>query len=334
MERYFKEGWLIRSTVVLLLCAGLISVCNAGYEATYKVRGFLIIAHGFTKDWNDKVCTALSEVTLDEDKLCEVCFLEDFTGDGVGYIPPREAYDMLIRRGATEVVGIPLFVDGNSNHITEVRYVLGLEEMDDPEDALIAARIAQGDVPIVGLTPAIDGHPLVAEAFARMILDADDTAKENRVIVVAHGPNSNEEEAKWIANMGSLYYVLESELPAGFIVEYHLMTLRVMDFPYFAERLKELHGKIKEFAGKGEVFLLYFHISPGYLDMIIQGVRPGSLAHIMFPGCLDKLMPDELANVIHLSPGFCEMGILPAIVQARAEEWLVCEEAGVYCGDA
>ncbi len=304
-----------------------------GLEEEPSVRGFLVISHGFTMEWNNMVCEAMSELTRDENELYEICFLEDFIGDGMGYKAPQEAYETLVERGVTEIIGIPVFIDSNSNHITEVRYVLGLEEMDEPEEALVEARI-QGDVPIAGLTSAIDGHPIVGEAFARMILDADDPAKENRAVLIAHGPNTDTEEEKWVANLESLYEVLVSDLPPDFFIEHQLMTLRVLNFPYFPERLTELGVKLKDFAGKGEVFLLYLHISPGYLDMIVQGLPLDSISHVIFPGCLDELTLDELANVVHLSTGLCEMGILPAIVRARAEEWMIGEDAGVHTAGA
>ena len=41
--------------------------------------GFLIVAHGFNKTWNDSVIAALSELIQSSNELYEICFLEDFT---------------------------------------------------------------------------------------------------------------------------------------------------------------------------------------------------------------------------------------------------------------
>jgi len=279
----------------------------------------LIVAHGFDDAWNATVAQSVSLLTERDDALFEICFLEDLTGEaGERYVSPQQAYDRLVARGARRIAVMPLFVDSQSNHIDEVRFVVGLGSIDDPEPALADVRIRSAGVPIIGMTQAIDGHPLIGKTLAPRLLELDDPNLPNSIVLVAHGPNTDREEAHWREGLTRIMDELVIELPDGFAVRTKIMTLRVHDRHRYHERLDECRRTLKDSLAGGEVFLIYNHLRSGYMDaMVMQGV-PDSKA---FPGVLDDLTPDEEARLRHLTIDICDLGIVPRIVRDRVDEF-------------
>jgi hypothetical protein len=282
--------------------------------------GCLIMAHGFDDAWNTDVARSVSPLTEQDQALFELSFLEDLTGeDDESYVPPQHAYDRLVARGATQIVVMPLFIDSCSNHIDEVRFVAGLGSIDDPEPELVDARIRSADVPIIGLTEAIDGHPLIGASLGPHLLARDDPGLPNSIVLVAHGPNTDREEPHWREGLTRIMDGLAAELPDGFAARTHIMTLRVHDRHRYHERLDECRRTLRDFLARGEVFLVYNHLRSGYMDRMVMRGLPGSEA---FPGVLDDLTADESARLRHLTIDICDLGIVPRIVRDRVDGFL------------
>lgn len=289
--------------------------------------GCLIVAHGFDAEWNDAVTKAVAPLISDNDWLYELCFLEDFVRtDRWAFIPPQDAYDRLVERGATQIVVMPLFVHTKSNHVDEVRFVTGLGKLEDPEPALVEARIEETQARIIGITRAIDEHPSIGRKLGHHLLAADDPDLPNHIVLVAHGPTTDPEDEHWNKSLESIMESMVAELPEDFAVTTHVMTLRVHDGKYYHARLDECRAKLREYLEDGEVFLTYAHLRSGYIDAMVMRGLPNSHA---FPGVLDDLTPEETSRLRDITVDMCDLGIVPQIVKQRFQEFFHPEKGSL-----
>jgi sirohydrochlorin ferrochelatase len=138
----------------------------------------------------------------------------------------QAAIDKLVMRGVTEIVAVPLFVSSWSSVITSTEYLLGLRAQAPAALASYAkmnhapattspaaptgheahAQTADATTPVsspvpVRMTAALNDHPIAAEILtSRARAISRDQAGE-ALIVVAHGPNEDEDNARWLADM-------------------------------------------------------------------------------------------------------------------------------------
>jgi sirohydrochlorin ferrochelatase len=138
------------------------------------------------------------------------------------------AVDRLVARGVSEIVAVPLFVSSWSTVITSTEYLLGLRA-EAPAALAVFAKMnhapaasaadaahvhdahttVEGATPVaspvpVRMTVALNDHPIAAEILAsRARAISMDPARE-AVIIVAHGPDEDEDNRRWLADMATL----------------------------------------------------------------------------------------------------------------------------------
>jgi len=179
--------------------------------------GILLLAHGGKDSWNEEVRRVAR--AADEHAITEVAFgMADRT-------EIQAAIGRLEARGATTVTAVPLFVSSHSSVITSTRYLLGLLDAAPPELATYA-RMRHGGAghhgahgtgapdpermrPVdtrlpVRMTPALDRHPLVAGILLSRAQSISHSPRGEAVILVAHGPVTDEANARWLADMTAL----------------------------------------------------------------------------------------------------------------------------------
>ena len=139
------------------------------------------------------------------------------------------ATDRLSARSVSRIVAVPLFISSYSSVITSTEWLLGLRaEM--PPDYKMFAKMSHGHgehaghhgpaktedpltplelkIPVT-MTPAINRHAIAADILAdRARAISKDPAKEV-VILVAHGPNPEDDNLKWLADLGALTELLK-----------------------------------------------------------------------------------------------------------------------------
>ena len=181
--------------------------------------GILLLAHGGDAGWNARVL-ALAE-KVNEHQPVEVAF---------GMATRRNiqaAVDRLAARGVTQIVAVPLFISSSSSIVTSTAYLLGLRadappslafyaKMDHPDPATSPADASHRDhaappalattpvlakVPITRMTAALDRHPLVAAILTTRARSISRMPAEEAVILVAHGPTSDDDNERWLADM-------------------------------------------------------------------------------------------------------------------------------------
>lgn len=164
--------------------------------------GTLLIAHGGGPEWNAQV-EAIARLA-DTGGPIEVSFL---MGPGARTARFQDAARRLVEKGATEIVVVPLLVSSHSGHYEQIRYLVG--ETDELSETmhhhLHMAGIERADVRVpLRLTKAIDDSAEAAQVLAERALALAEAPAEQAVFLIAHGPNSAEDNAAWMENLRPL----------------------------------------------------------------------------------------------------------------------------------
>ncbi len=262
--------------------------------------GILLLAHGGKEGWNEEVNKLAAQV--DKRLPAEVAF---------GMADKRNiqnAIDRLVRRGVREIVAVPFFISSHSPVITATQYLLGLRagapaelaayaRMSHNHGAHRAGEPAQATfdptTPVkspvtIRMTAALDRHPLVAEV---LLSRADSISKDPShevVVVVAHGPVADDENAKWLEDMGALVERIRS---ASSFQRIEYLTVRDdAPQPVRSRATAELRAVVERATRQGHrVLLVSLLISYGGIE---EGIRKRleGLNYVMSP---HGLLPDD-----------------------------------------
>lgn len=300
-----------------LLLAATGSLLPAPASAQPTSTGILLLAHGGKPEWNDRV-TALAKA-VDADQPIEVAFGMATRAN------IQAAVDRLVARRVSRIVAVPLFVSSHSSVVTSTEYLLGLRT-DMPKDLAMFAKMSHGPhghgaapaapaggahaghgaapaapaasaengtTPVVSpvpitMTAALDAHPLVADIVtARAQALSTEPAKEV-VVMVAHGPVSAEDNARWLTNMATIATRVKTTAPFD-AVEY--LTVRDdAPKPIRDKATAELRGLVERHVASGHrVLIVPVLLSFGGIE---QGLRT-RLDGLTYAMADRGLMPDE-----------------------------------------
>jgi sirohydrochlorin ferrochelatase len=184
--------------------------------------GILLLAHGGSAEWNARVTELVAKV--DRTRPTEVAF-------GMATRATiQSAIDKLVARGVTDIVAVPLFVSSWSTVITSTEYLLGLRA-EAPAALAAYAKMnhappagasgtattghaghttaAVGTTPVkspvrIRMTPALNDHPIVADVLTSRARAISRNPAQEALVIVAHGPNEEEDNRRWLADMRSL----------------------------------------------------------------------------------------------------------------------------------
>lgn len=271
--------------------AKTVSVANA------EQTGVLLLAHGGSQNWNNEVNKLAGQVN--RTKPTEVAF---------GMANKRtieEAIHRLAARGVRRIVAVPLFVSSHSSVITSTEYLLGLRQ-EAPPDFASFAKMDHGDsrammmdasfdpaTPIkspvpIQMTAALDRHPLVAEILLARASSVSQEPKREVVVIVAHGPVPDDDNAKWLADLQSL---TERIRRASSFRRIQYLTVRD-DAPeqVRAKATAELRQIVARATGEGDrVLIVPLLLSYGGIELGIKKRLEG-LSYTMSQ---QGLLPDE-----------------------------------------
>lgn len=262
--------------------------------------GILLLAHGGANNWNEEVSKLASEVGKTEP--IEVAF---------GMASKRNiqgAIDRLVKRGVREIVAVPLFVSSHSSVVTATQFLLGLRAEAPPELRLYAsmthdhgthssgghedssfdaATPVKSRVPI-RMAAALNAHPLVAEILLSRARGISKDPAHETVVLVAHGPVTDEENAKWLADMGSLAGGIRG---AGDFQDVTYLTVRDdAPEPIRAQATAELRALVEGASRRSDrVLVIPLLISYGGIEAGIRKRLEG-LSYVMSP---QALLPDD-----------------------------------------
>ena len=166
------------------------------------VTGTIIVAHGGGPEWNAPVEALASQVRLPGP--VGVSFL---MGPGAATHRFQDVVASLVRRGATEIVVVPLLVASHSGHYEQIRYLAGdttaLDSTMLHHLGLGGITRPEPRIPI-RLTPAIDGAPEVSRVIAARAAALATNPSRQALFLVGHGPNAPEDYAEWMRDLRRL----------------------------------------------------------------------------------------------------------------------------------
>ncbi len=214
---------VVAATCLLLACCALAYAQAAHSQPS---PGIVLLAHGGrVSTWNDEVQRIATEVN--KTYPTELAF-GMATKSSIQY-----AVDKLLRRGVQRIIAVPLFISSYSSVIASTEWLFGLRP-DMPEDYKVFAKMshnsggheghhgaASPDTPLIPLdvsvpvrmTPALNRHPIVAAILADRAAAISTNPQQEVVILVAHGPNSGENNVKWLADLQVLATMVQSKAP-------------------------------------------------------------------------------------------------------------------------
>jgi sirohydrochlorin ferrochelatase len=189
---------------------------------TPATTGVLLLAHGGTFQWNmevEQVATMLRQTYV-----VEVAFgmaARDSMQEGI---------DRLVAHSVREIIAVPLFVSSHSSVIRATQYLLGLRaEAPEDLDAFIHighgnetahadnrinssrdGRLAVKSPAPIRMTAALNQDTIVADILLDRAMSVAQNASREVVVVVAHGPVADEDNHKWLADIGSLVQYMRS----------------------------------------------------------------------------------------------------------------------------
>lgn len=206
-------------TLALALMAGLALAAPESASQSASRPGILLLAHGGAEAWNANVLALARD--LDRTRPTEVAFGMATRAN------IQAAVDKLAAKGATEIVAVPLFVSSHSSVVRSTEYLLGLRP-DAPADVARFAKMSHdnghaapagdhaahaaadlGTTPIVTalsvrMTEALNRHALLGAIVADRARAISTAPANEAVLLVAHGPVPDADNALWLADMRAL----------------------------------------------------------------------------------------------------------------------------------
>jgi len=287
---------------VFAIAVGLVSLLGPSSTAFASNDGILLLAHGGRPEWNQRV-NALA-AALNAERPVEVAFGMATRG------AIQSAVDRLAARGVSRIVAVPLFVSSHSSVVTSTEYLLGLRP-DMPADLRTFARMSHGHgashsaedgssadpeanlrpvrstVPIV-MTEALNAHPLVADVLQSRAKAMSRAPDREAVILVAHGPVTDEANVRWLSDMRTLAERIESQARFGSI---DYLTVRDDAPPAVRDRATaELRALVQRRVAEGRrVLIVPLLLTYGGIE---QGIRK-RLDGLEYAMAEHALLPDD-----------------------------------------
>lgn len=270
---------------------------KAGKKSTTAKTGILLLAHGGSKQWNDEVSKLAAQVN--DTAPVEVAF---------GMATRRSiqgAVDRLASRGVGEIVAVPLFVSSHSSVITSTEYLLGVRKEAPPELAVYAKMdhshgehhamdsTVDPTMPVkspvaIRMVTALDRHKIVSDILLSRALSISRDPAHEAVVIVAHGPVSDEENAQWLADMAAL---AERMKKASRFRSIEYLTVRDdASEPIRSQATAELRSVVERATAAGnKVLIVPLLLSYGGIE---DGVRK-RLEGLNYTICRQALLPDD-----------------------------------------
>ena len=226
------------AVVVLLPLARTAEAQTAAGSGTSSSVGILLLAHGGSKEWNASVEAVAAEAGKSQPTEVALGMADRRT--------MQAGIEKLTARGVTQIVAVPLFVSSHSSVIESTRFLLGLRADAPAELADYAAMDmghehggGHGDGPAssansaaagadagaqdktkpvvhtvpIKMAPALDRHRILADILADRAAAISKNPAKEEVVLLAHGPNEDAENALWLADLSAVAKLVAAKAP-------------------------------------------------------------------------------------------------------------------------
>ncbi|MBX2912608.1 MAG: hypothetical protein M9954_06935 [Cyclobacteriaceae bacterium] len=198
--------------------------------------GVMVLAHGGSPEWNQMIVDATKGISSQ--------YPTDIAFGMALPRTMQASIDKLEARGVEKIVVVPLFISSHSFIIRQSEYLLGIrEELADPPLVMDHSMEPPADphaqdpgsighamghhpapAPASGhgmhnqkptldrlktnakiiFTKPLDDHPIVANIIYQRIQELSKNPSNEVVVLVGHGPNGEEDNRRWVADMESV----------------------------------------------------------------------------------------------------------------------------------
>ncbi|MDR8391201.1 hypothetical protein NC796_08635 [Aliifodinibius sp. S!AR15-10] len=308
MELINKFSHIVPTTLVLLILSAIPSVAQD--------TGVLVLAHGGSQEWNEAVIEATEP--LKENYKVEVAF------GMANYVTMHHAIKSLEELGVNRIAVVQLFISSYSPIIRQNRYLLGKRDsLPDPKMPLMhhideykqmmgikedsSTHASDGrhrfympenlpqistDVDIA-LAPPLDDHPVVARILSERIQELSSDPSSETVLLVAHGPNAEADNKKWIDTMESLSRKIQSIQKEKGIPYKQIFATTVRDDAsdtIFNQAKANLRALVRQAVQFGDVIVVPLFLSSGGREQAVAERLEG----LDFKWSGKTLLPDPL----------------------------------------
>lgn len=267
----------------------LIIFISGNFAAQAQKVGVMVMAHGGSQKWNNLVIDAAAPLS----KKYPVSYAWGM-GDPKTL---QKAIDELEAAGVTKIIAIPLFISSHSPVIRQTEFLLGLrDKLADPpmpsmdhsgaghqmtgasghnmnnmmhhgHDAAHSEELKPLKIKAqLIVTPALDDNIVVANILRDRIAELSTNSSTETVILVAHGPNDEEDNKKWIDNMESLSAKIEKiqESKGKNFKQIFAVTVRDdADKNIFNQAKEQLRAVVRQAGKFGNVIVVPVFLSSG-----------------------------------------------------------------------
>ena len=233
-------------------------------QAQTASDALMVVAHGAPKgEWNERVSRMVDQVEWGGPKAA-------------AFLTPRTPAESLAEvaahldaTGVKRIILVPLLISSYSDHYEEIRYYARVRR-DEPEH--VHGKPLETRAEIV-VTPAMDDHILLGRILAGSLKKASGDVKGESVMLVAHGPNDDEDNRKWLEKLHTQAAYLRGTL--GFR-KVEAATIRD-DAPdrVKAAAVADLRQRIETLSTDSRVLVQPVLISQGHVQAEIEKLLDG-----------------------------------------------------------
>ena len=219
--------------------------------------GVLILAHGGSERWNQVVEETVAQAQLSEPT--EIVF-------GMGMHPHevqalQGAVDRLQQRGVTRMVVVPMLVSSASEVMRQFHYLLGMRP-DGPWQEHVKP-VTLHVTPTMTST-LFDDPPVVAEILLERALELSHNPQEETVLLVAHGPNAEEDNQQWLSAMARIAQQLREQGDFRAVLP---VTMRDdAPKPIQEEATRQMRALVREHSAEGRVLVVPVLLAQGGIE--------------------------------------------------------------------
>ena len=298
----------------LFIVLSLFAFCQPS-TVVAQDQGVLILAHGGSEEWNQAV--------IESAQPLKETYHVEFAFGMANYVTMHHGIKALEKKGVSEIAVIPLFISSYSpiirqnryllgkrdslperpmplmHHIEEYKEMMGIEEEASKESSGRHRFYMPKDLqPIptetnIALASPLDDHPVVAQILQKRIQQLSSNPANETVLLVAHGPNAEDDNQKWIETMESLAQKIQSNQQEQGHPYKQIFSLTVRDDAsdaVFNQAKANLRMLVRQAGQSGDVIVVPLFLSSGGREQAVAKRLKG----LDFKWSGQTLLPDPL----------------------------------------
>ncbi len=282
MKRSTSTSWgLLLAAALCCASAGADGLTSQGAANGSEAprRGVLVLAHGGSRRWNRTVRRTVDAARLGAPS--QIAFGMGFHRSEAEAM--QRAVDRLEQQGVQEIIAVPLFVSSSSEVFRQLEYLLGKRQTPavthEPLQP-VTARVS------IQLASPLDDDPAVVEIVTARARALSRAPAGETVLLVAHGPNEDADNAQWLVCMGRIAQAVQQR--AGFRRVVPITLRDDAEGGVKAEATVALRAAVEAASNDSEVLVVPLLIARGGIE---SGI-PVRLRGLRYRYSGETLLPD------------------------------------------